>query len=179
MSDQVSISTRNQLTPCNQHYRIDFAILRNRFICPRSGHPIGHQAADLPDRAFRPCRPAPNSRTDHVRLSVVQTCASAFPWASSLHRSGCQAPTQAAAGWCRPVVPLGHGQAPAATHRPACDTADRQTGCHRTGSLRAARILSPGRETTPAARRSAGPFIPERRGIPSVATRRHGSGFGS
>jgi hypothetical protein len=135
--------------------------------------------ADSSAQAVRPCPPMTHWRKHHARLSVAQRCASASPWACRLPGSLSRLPTQAAAGSCPPAASLDHHPFPAGTDRPACDSADRRRLNRRTGSPRAARILAPGKGTTPAVRPNCSPSIPAVPGIPSVATRRHCFGFGS
>ena len=136
-------------------------------------------AADSSAQAVRPCPPMTHWRKHHARLSAVQRCASASPSACRLPGSLSRLSTQVAAGWCPPAASLDHRPFPAGTDRPACDSADRRRLNRRRESPHASRILWPGIGTMPAARRSAGPSIPDRRGIPSVATRRHCFGFDS
>ena len=84
----------------------DFLILRNRY----SG--LSHQAvqgpslpaADSSAQAVRPCPPMTHWRKRHTRLSAVQRCASASPWACRLPGSLSRLPIQATAGSCPPVA---------------------------------------------------------------------------
>lgn len=158
-------------------------ILRNRFSHPGPGHQADqaptYPAADSSAQAVRPCPPMTHWQKHHARLSTVQRCASAFPWAYRLPRLLSRLPIQAAAEWCPPAASLDHRPFPAGIHRPACDSAGTRRRNRHRESPHAARILAPGRETTPAAHPGCRPSNPDKPGIPSAATRHRCFGFGS
>lgn len=166
-----------------RNYPTPSAILRNRFSHSGPDHQADqvptYPAADSSAQAVWPCPPMTHWRKRHARFSDAQRYASAFPWVSIPAGSECPAPIQAGAEWYWPALLPGHDQLPAGTHRPAYGNDGRQRLNRQIESPRAARILAPDKGTTPAARQGDRASIPDRRGIPSVATRRHCFGFGS
>lgn len=151
-----SLARRHYPRPPHRPINAELLFLRNRFSHPGPGHLAvqgpSPPAADSSAQAVRPCLPMTHWRKHHARLSTFQTCASASPWACRLPGSLSRLPTQAAVGWFPPVALLDHHPFPAGIDRPACDSAGRRRLNRRRGSPRAARILSPGKGTTPAAR---------------------------
>ena len=133
--------------------RLSFLILRNTFSRRSSAVPRRPPGRAGSARAAAPYRPRKPPRKHRARLSIARRCASASPWACRLPGSLSRFPIQAAAGWCPPAAWLDHRRFLAGRHRPACGSADRRRLDRRRESLRAARILAPGRETTPVARR--------------------------